>query len=206
MKRILFLLTIICFSNYFCFSQKIDPAKDKFLIIVDIQEYYTCNSLLENSAQNLIDSVNCVINHTNRNHVIYIKSIHQLLNLSLTLPFAYVTFDTSAMRLDKRMNVVSKHIFTKIESNAFTVKPLNDFLTQNHAKDIVVIGLMAEECVYESLIGGKNLGYNMYMIPEAIVGKSQKSKDEAIKKLIGKGIKVLHINTLEDEEIKYRHY
>lgn len=46
----------------------------------------------------------------------------------------------------------------------------------------------------------------MYMIPEAIVGKSQKSKDEAIKKLIGKGIKVLHINTLEDEEIKYRHY
>jgi len=40
---------------------------------------------------------------------------------------------------------------------------------------------MAEESVCESLNDGKKLGYDMYMIPEAIAGKSQKSKDETPK-------------------------
>lgn len=199
MKRILFLLIITCFSNYFCYSQKNDPVNDTFLIVLDVQEYYTNNELSESAAQNFIDAVNYVINSTDSSHVIYVKTIHQLLNLSLTLPFAYVSFDTSAMRLDKRMTMVSKHIFTKIASNAFTVKELNDFLIQNQAKYIVIIGLMAEECIYQTLTGGKSIGYQMYTVPEALVGKSQKGKDEAIKKLIKEGIKILDINALKPE-------
>lgn len=52
---------------------------------------------------------------------------------------------------------------------------------------------MAEECASKTLYGGKELGYDMYFIPEAIVGKSQKSKNKAMKKLKKNGIKVLHL-------------
>jgi len=157
--------------------------ENKFLIVLDIQNYYTINKLPDSTAQRLIDSVNYVISNTSPDHVIYIKSTHKVLNLSLSSPFVYVSLDTPAMYFDKRMNLVNEHIFTKEESNAFTIKALNDFLIQNKAKEIVIIGLLAEQCVYESLIGGKALGYDMCVIPGAIIGKSPKSKDKVIKEL-----------------------
>lgn len=55
------------------------------------------------------------------------------------------------------------------------------------------IRLMAKECASKTLYGGKELGYDMYFIPEAIVGKSQKSKNKAVKKLKKNGIKVIHL-------------
>jgi nicotinamidase-related amidase len=103
------------------------------------------------------------------------------------------------MCLDKRMNLVNDHILTKEKPNTFTVKALNDFIKQTKTKDIIIIGLLAEECLYSSLIAGKELGYTMYVIPEAIIGKSKKSKDKVIRKLIKNGIKVVDINTLNVE-------
>ena len=199
MGRVLFLLIIICFSNHFCFSQNKDLIENKFLIVLDIQEYYTNGKLSEGSAQKLIDSVNYVINYANSNNVIYVKSTHKLLNLSLSYPFIYVSFDTSAMRLDKRMTLVNEYIFTNENSSIFTITDLNDFLKQNNAKEIVIIGQMAEECIYESLIEGKELGYYMYVIPEAVAGESQKSKDKALKALTKEGIKLLDIKKLNNE-------
>lgn len=195
MIRILFSFLLFGLSSFSCFSQKKALIEDKFLIVLDIQEYYTKNKLPEGSAQKLIDSINYVISHTNSNNVIYIKSIHKLLNLSFSYPFIFVTHDTSAMCLDKRMNLVNDNILTKEHPNAFTLKALNDFLEQKSAKEIIVIGLLAEQCVYESLIAGIKLGYNMYVLPEAIVGKSQKSKEKVINKLTKKGIKIFDFNT-----------
>lgn len=183
-------------------SLNIDPSNDKFLIVLDIQKFYTIGKLPESSAQKLMDSVNYVINHFNPKNVIYIKSLHRLLNLSLSRPFIYVSFDTAAMRFDERLIMVNKQIFTKDSANAFTINDLNNFLKQNNAKEIVIIGLMAEECIYESLLGGKDSGYNMYMIPEAIIGKSEKSKDKMIKKIRDSGIKILNINTSKNQRIE----
>jgi nicotinamidase-related amidase len=196
MKRILFPFIIFCFASNFGISQEKNLIKDKLLIVLDIQEYYTKSKLTEDSAQKLIDSINYVISNTNPNNVIYIKSIHKLLNLSFSNPFIYVTNDTTAMCLDKRLKLVNNHVFTKEKPNTFTVKALNDFVKQTNIKEIVIIGLLAEECLYSSLIGGKELGYTMYVIPEAIVGKSKKSKDKVIRKLIKNGIKIIDINTL----------
>jgi len=198
MKKALFLLIFSCFSNQFCISQQNNIIEDKFLIVLDIQEYYTKNKLSEISAQKIIDSVNYLINLTDPNKVIYIMSIHKLMNLSLSFPYLYVSIDAQAMRFDNRMNVVNDHIFINDNFSVFTIEELKNFLKQVNAKEIVMIGLMAEEFLSEYLIEGKELGYDMYTIPEAIIGKSEKSKDEAIIKLIKKGIKMIDINTLID--------
>jgi nicotinamidase-related amidase len=199
MHKILFLPIIFCLSCLSCFSQKKDQLEDKFLLVLDVQEYYTNGKLSKGSAQKLIDSVNCAIDHAKPSNVIYIKSFHRLLNLALSYPFIYVSYDLQAMRLDKRMKLVSKYFFTNDDSSVFAIKSLNDFLKHRHAKEIVIVGLMAEEHVFESLKEGKALGYDMYVIPEAIVGESQKSKDKAIKQLTEGGIKLLNINNLNPE-------
>jgi nicotinamidase-related amidase len=171
----------------------------KLLLVVDIQEYYTKNKLPEATAQNLIDSVNTIISYTNPDNVIYIRSIHKVLNLSFSSPFLYVSHDTAAMRFDKRMSLVNDHIYTKEESNIFAVKALIDYVEQNNTKEIIIIGLMAEQCVYKSLLAGEELGYAMYAIPGAIAGKSIRSKDKVMKKLAEKGVEILAMNTLDFE-------
>ena len=188
------IFSLIIFYFNICFSQNSSQFQNKFVIILDVQREYTENSMSESSAQNLIDSVNYVIENTDTNNTIYVKSFHRLLNLSFSLPLIYVSIDTSAKwDFDNRMKLVSDNIISKEESNVFEVKELTDFLQENNAKEIIVIGLMAEQCVYESLIGGKELGYNMYVIPEAIIGKSPESKVKVLRKLEEKGIRVLHL-------------
>jgi len=117
------------------------------------------------------------------------------LNLSLSYPFIYTSFDSAAMLLDKRINIVNDQIFIKEKSSAFSIKELNDFLKQNNAAEIIIMGLLAEQCVYDSLIEGLMLGYKMYVIPEAIIGKTEKSKEEILKTMVSKGIIQL---TLDD--------
>jgi nicotinamidase-related amidase len=202
MKSTLFLVLIFIFAHHFGLAQRENIMSDKLLIVLDIQEYYTNKALPEATAQNLIDSVNYVIGQTSPENVIFIKSIHKVLNLSFSSPFVFVSYDTAAMRLDKRMNVVNDHIFTKEESSAFTVEALNDYLKQNNTKEIIIIGLMAEQCVNKSLLAGEELGYSMYAIPEAIAGKSIRSKDKVMKKLAEKGVKIIPVNSLKNEKVK----
>lgn len=177
-------------------SQDKNVLINKFIIVLDVQEYHTNCSLSDPSNQKVIDSINYVINKSDRNNVIYIKRIHKLLIISLSFPFIYVSLDTSAMRLDKRLNLVNENIFTREKANAFTLEELNDFLKQNNVKEIVMIGFLAEEFLYQSVIRGKELGYDMYVISEAIIGKSQKSKDKVIKNLTEEGIKMLDIEKM----------
>ncbi|NPD86365.1 hypothetical protein HNS38_16450 [Lentimicrobium sp. L6] len=54
-----------------------------------------------------------------------------------------------------------------------------------------MISLLAEEFIYQSLISGKELGYDTYVMPESILGKSPKKKERAIKKLKSRGVKTL---------------
>ncbi|PKP29817.1 MAG: hypothetical protein CVT99_15840 [Bacteroidetes bacterium HGW-Bacteroidetes-16] len=199
MKSLL-IITLACSVFFFgeskCNAQNNSQTDGKFLIVLDIQEYSTCNShkLSETEAQKIIDSVNYVINQFNPNNVVYIRSSHDLLNLSLSYPFIYVSHDTIAMRLDKRMHLVNDRVFTKEKTSAFTLAELNDFLQQNKAKEIAVVGLLAEECVYETVVAGRDLGYEMYIVPEAIIGKSEKSKMKVLTKLKNNGIRQFSLN------------
>ncbi len=186
--------TIIIFNSNIAFSQVSKDFKDMFIIVLDVQNRDTQNDKLKISATRMIDSINFIIKDIDTNKIIYVKTLHKLLNLCLSRPFIYVSFDTSAFcDMDDRLNIVNEIFFSKEQNNAFAIKRLRDFLDQNNAKKIAVAGLLAEECISETLKGGKELGYEMYVIPEAIIGKSEKSKSKMIRHFKKEGINILHI-------------
>lgn len=191
-----FLILIFVFCSTFAKAQDKSFFSSKYLIVLDVQEYYTNGKLPECSTQKVIDSINYVISKTDSDNVMYIKRIHKLLNLSLSFPLIYASIDTSASRLDSRLNLVNENIFTREKGNAFSLKELNDYLKQNNATEIVLIGFLAEDFLYKSVIRGKELGYDMYVIPEAIIGKSLISKDKVINNLTKQGIKTIDINEI----------
>jgi len=196
MKRINTFILILYFSlcSIYAKSQEKNIFENKYLIVLDVQEYYTKDKLPRYSTQKVIDSINYVINKTNSENIIYIKRSHKLLNLSLSFPFISVSIDTSANRLDSRLSLVNENILIREKPNAFTLMELNTFLKQNNATEIILIGFLAEDFLYESVIRGKELGYDMYVIPDAIIGKSQISEDKVINNLTKKGIKIIELN------------
>jgi nicotinamidase/pyrazinamidase len=188
----LFLIAMLFLISISAYSQNNANIKDKCIIVLDVQNYSTLNSKIP--SQELIENINSIIEKTDSDNIVYIKTLHKV--LYLTLKGFSTGVDTLGMELDNRLNVVNNNIVLKNDKNAFAENELTDFLQKNNFKDVVIIGLMAEWCVKESLIGGNDLGYNMYFVPEAIIGKSEKNKEKILSKLMEKGIKQLSINEL----------
>ncbi len=191
-KLILFLSITLLFSNP-CFPQSPDKKNEKFIIVLDIQEHFTQDILSDDIADNLITNINQITDKIESNNIIYIQSLLRTLSLS----FKGFDIDTiPGMDLDSKLILKNNNIIEKKTANAFEVNELNQYLKKNNAKEIIVVGLMAEHCVYETLLGGKEKGYDMYVVPNAIIGKSDKSKEKIIKKLTSKDIHVLNMDEI----------
>ncbi len=167
---------------------------DKCLVIVGAEHRYTQVTNTKSSTQEVIDNINSVIEEFDSDNIIYVYSVHKALFLSLKGP--KMVLDSIGVIRDERLNVINDNIITKEEVNAFENEDLIHFLQRNNTKDIVVVGFMADYYVQESLLGGNELAYNMYFIPEAIMGKSEKQKDKIFGKLMKKGINKLPINEI----------
>lgn len=157
---------------------------DKFLIVLDVQEGYTKN-LDQANVPIFINSVNTVIKNTNPDKVIYVNSLHKALEIS----FKGFKVDTLVKAIpDSNLIIVNESLYIKDQGDAFSLDSLCEFLKINNATDIIVCGLLAEKCVSSTLLEGQKLGYNMYVIPDAIIGKSEEKKNKVIDKLSKKGI------------------
>ena len=184
------IIAILFIFNTSSFSQK----NEQCLIILGAEHRYTQITNTKSSTQEVIDNINSVINKFNSDKIIYVYSIHKA--LSLSFKGIKTVQDSVGMIRDKRLNIVNDNIITKEEVNAFENKDLIQFLQNNKIKDVVIVGFMADYYIKESLLGGNELGYNMYFIPEAIMGKSEKNKEKVFEKLSKKGITQLSINEI----------
>lgn len=160
-----------------CFAQS--KIENKILLVIDIQKHFTETTISDSSAKSLIENSNKIIANFNPKNVVYIQSIARVLNVSLK-GFRVDTLPN--LELDSNLNVVNNNIFTKNKGNAFTSESFSSFIEKSGLKEIVVIGLLAEHCVKETLIGGKNKGYEMFYVPEAIAAKNSENKTNAMVK------------------------
>ena len=193
MIRSIFLMGLLISFASSIYSQNNKQINEKYVLILDIQEDYTRGVVDSNSSAELIQIINSIIENSNPDKIIYIKQIHRV----LTLSFSGVTVDTLPISaLDSSLKIVSNHVFKKSESDAFLSDELVEFLSHNKAKDVIIVGLMAEHCVYKTTLGAKKQGYNVFIIPEAIIGESEKGKAKAINKLVKKGVEILPLNEL----------
>lgn len=184
-------LSFLCLN--ICIAQKSHPPRDEFLIVLDIQEKNYKSQEAENSALELTERVNSIVDRFDPTRVVYIKNTKRILSLSIkgisadTLPSA---------DLDGNLKIVSNSIFHKYTGDAFTSAELISFLENNSASNIVMVGRLAEECLYQTALGGLQKGYSIFIVPEAIVGKTPKRKDKAIKKMVEKEIQLLPIKEI----------
>ena len=179
---------VLLLSTYPVFSQQA-YSNNKFLLVLDVQQYWTDKAMSAETARKMVASINTLIKRTDPGKVIYIKTpaVSKILSISLK----GIKVDTVyAKEFDRNLVIVGGNIFDKNEGDAFTSGELTDFLARNNAKEIIITGLMAEQCVYYTVNGGILRGFDVYVVPEAIGSKSEKSKQKVLKGFLEKGVKI----------------
>ena len=190
-----FLILVFTICNIFAKSQEEDGFENKFVIVLDMQEDYIKGKISDSIALEFVENVNKIISKVDSNNVVYVKTEMIVASLSLK----GVSVDTIAdLEFCKNLKIVNNNIYIKEGGNAFANNDLVAILKDKNAKDIIIIGLLAEKCVSHTTNGGLELGYNIYLIPNAILGKKERTKNKAIKKLINSGAKVININDFEN--------
>jgi nicotinamidase-related amidase len=163
---------------------------NKIVIVVHMQNAYSKNELSEKSTSDEIAEINQIITDVDPENVVYLKAMHKVLNL--TLKKIYV--EEIVKDLDGRLKIVNENNFIDHGGDIFTSKELIKFLKDKNINQIVIVGRVANECIKTSTLSGLKIGYDMYLVSDAIVGKSEKCKQKSIRKLVSKGAKELTIN------------
>jgi len=184
--KIPFLFIILFFASLFAFTQ------EKYLLIVDVQQQFYQQTIFEKQAKEMVNNINQLLNHFNADHVVYVQAVAA--NLEISFRGFKVSPVLPAPPLDSTLKIVSSNMFTKIKGDAFSEHSIDSFFRTANAREIVVVGLLAEKCIFSTASGGKEKGYEIYVIAEAIVGKTEGNKEKALKRLSKKGIQLLSIN------------
>ena len=186
------ILLICCFDNL-SFSQTQKKQSKYYVIVLDVQQYWTDKALSKSASKEMVESINTIIERTNPEKVVYIKTTFasKVLNIS----FKGIKVDTVlAVDFDKNLKLVNQQIFDKKEEDAFSTKEILDFFQGSNVKEILLVGLLAEKCIFKTAMGGKYRGFNITLIPEAIGGKSAKSKIKTMEKLQKSGVKITNLS------------
>lgn len=181
--KLKFLLIGLAFLPAVAFSQ------GKFLLVLDVQEQFIKDKPYEDAAGSMIANVNALIAGFEKDKILYVKSAGKALVIN-SKGFSADTLPASDF--DPRLNIVNSNIFLKVSTgDAFSSSELMRYLTGRNAREVVIAGLLAEKCITATALGGVKRGFSVLLVPEAVAGKSEKSKTRALGKLEKKGIRII---------------
>jgi nicotinamidase/pyrazinamidase len=170
------------------------------LLVIDIQEDYTGTTAQPpfpyKESEKLIATVNTIIEAASKKNIliVYIRQeFDGVWGRMLSKVFARGT----AMRgnpgteIDKRISLLSRHIFPKPKGDAFSNPMLDELLTKHQVNEIHLVGLDAEFCVHHTAKGGLNRGYTVNIITDGIALRAEQKWDSLLKQYQQEGIRLM---------------
>lgn len=77
---------------------------------------------------------------------------------------------------------------------------LGDYLSEQHVKEIVLMGLATDYCVQFTALDARQLGFNVKLIQEGVRGVELKKGDceKAIKEMVAAGVRIISAEEFKD--------
>ena len=206
---ILILFILVLVINYMIFQHtavqisKGEPITQKdtvkqALLVIDIQEgttgNYSDNDYYIMKSQELINTINLLADSSVKNNipVIYIKN--EITNFLINILNDTYASGSPGSKLDARLNMVSDIIINKDKSDAFSNSALDSFLIKNEINKLVFTGLDLAHCVNSTIVAAENRKYNICLISDAVLAKSDSLKKAKLDEFKLRGIKVIPSN------------
>lgn len=168
------------------------------LLVIDIQEgttgNYSDNDYYIMKSEELINTINFLADSSVKNNipVIYIKN--EITNFLINILNDTYAPGGPGSKLDARLNIVSDIIINKDKSDAFSNSALDSFLIKNEINKLVFTGLDLAHCVNSTIVAAENRKYNICLISDAVLAKSDSLKKVKLDEFKLRGIKVIPSN------------
>ena len=189
---LLFLIAVSCSNKHI--ANYNNPQKA--LVIMDMQLDFIGENAkmpIENQVEDLIQTVNDIISDYNSEgyKIIYIKNVFSKHDIANFFRNKAAVEGTTGIDIDPRIKIVSENIFEKKRSSAFSNKKFENYLIQNQINELYITGLMAEGCVYYTVVGGLDRKYTVSYIENAVGTRKMKNLEATKEKLNKKGARIL---------------
>lgn len=166
-----------------------DPQKA--LLVIDVQKDYTGldgrKPPLFKNVMGQISTINMLIDKATLSgmKVVYIRQVFD--NNFITRRFVGRTVEgLPGTEMDPRIKVINQNDFTKKLSDGFSNPKLGEFLVANHVDELYLVGLDGAYCVYNTALGGRNRGYKVTVVKDAVM--TQKDMADVLKRYEKDGI------------------
>jgi len=191
---LLVIFTVSCTSNNIKIGNYENPQKA--LLVIDMQVDYIGENakfpIERSQIENLIITINKIIDEYHRKgySIIYLRRVFRKNDIG-NFSRNYACLEgTPGVEIDPRINIVSQNIFDKYAPDSFSSNDFENYLIENRINELYLCGVMADECVYETALGGYNRNYKTNYIANAVGSTNEKKIEKAIKKLNKKGINI----------------
>ncbi|GEM_PF-2996433 len=109
--------------------------------------------------------------------------------------FAFMKGSEGA-RFDRRLDVVNKAVFTKMFGSALSNFRLKRLLKDPGVRSVVLCGLATDACVLASAKSAKSAGYDVTVVSDACVGRTDEAAAEACAQMGARGILIARTSDL----------
>jgi len=203
---VLVLFILILVINYIIFENTVNEISQgesimqqdsviQALMVIDIQEAttgsYSDNKYYMKKSEDLIKTINILTDSSTKHNipVIYIKTV--LHNFLLNILNDMYAPERLGSKLDSRLNVVSDNIFEKDKADAFSNAALDSFLIKNEINKLVFTGLDLNGCVNYTILAAENRNYNICLISDAVLAKSDSLQQVKLDEFNQKGFEII---------------
>lgn len=165
------------------------------LLVIDLQEGLTgkmaANDDYSIKSDELISKVNQMASQSVKNNipVIYVKN--EISNFLINILNNSLEKGSRGAELDSRLKVVSNNIINKEKKDAFSNPLLDSILIKNKVNKLVFVGLDLAYCVNSTIEAAKNRNYDICLISDAVLSKSDSLKNEMLNKFRRGGYEII---------------
>jgi nicotinamidase-related amidase len=190
---IIFQKTVLKISEGESIAQK-DTVKQA-LLVIDIQEGTTGKSSSEEyyilKSEELINTINQIADSSVKNNipVIYIKN--EIRNFLINILNDTYAPASPGSKLDARLHLVSDIILNKDKSDAFSNSALDSILIKNEINKLMFTGLDLAHCVNSTISAANNRNYDICLIRDAVLAKSDALKERKLDELRQSGFEII---------------
>ena len=144
------------------------------LLVIDVQNDITGNIAVYGDTAEFVERVNHTISLAEEHgmEVLYIKNVYGNNPIITLLSGGRFKKDTDGAEFDSSLYIAGNSVFVKNIGDSFSSMPLNEHLVSRNVDTLYIIGADAAGCIYSTARGGVNRNYNVSIIKDSIITRS----------------------------------
>lgn len=168
------------------------------LLVIDVQNDIT-KSKAYPKASEFVECVNQAIEIAKENgmEILYVKNVYGSNPIVMLLSGGKGRKGTEGVEFDSRLKIVHHNVFSKSIGDSFSSIELEKYLIAQKVDSLYIAGADAAGCVLRTAQGGKNRGYSVTIVRDAVITAVKDAKMKQVEKLYQKGgIKTITLREL----------